>query len=461
MLTLWLVFGAGRDGGDSAWKQRVRRESGPTAWGGTARTVNEEGEETSTLPASQASIRALVDRLAPGWQPAQNVAAAHELAELAQSRQARRRVVKAGAVQPLVALLARHNSSLLEPACACLSVLAQDDEGRRLMISAGAARPLVLALRSTRSAVLREASGALWNMSHKNDEGVQAICTARAIPALVEQLRSADEHVLINALSTLANIAATPSGRTSVGGGNLGAVPAATRVLRSGGAGSRKAAARLLANLTHGPKSRTKTAATQISQAGGVPALVQMLGGGDESGRDEAVECLGNLAKDTELKSTIVHAFGTESGKNALAAASRLRGSAVQKAANGPRSRTSVEAGPSWRPRTAVSRRQRLGLDPPPRLGESTPVGKRGGGAGKTQGCRDFGLSENVQAAGAWKEQITKEEMPVPELLSCVARCRVGHRSATRQPRPWSHHMPDTSGNWGHVTTLTDKEDTM
>ena len=229
VLTLWLVFGAGRDGGDSAWKQRVRRESGPTAWGGTARTVNEEGEETSRLPASQASIRALVDRLAPGWQPAQNVAAAHELAELAQSRQARRRVVKAGAVQPLVALLARHNNSLLEPACACLSVLAQDDEGRRLMISAGAARPLVLALRSTRSAVLREASGALWNMSHKNDEGVQAICTARAIPALVEQLRSADEHVLINALSTLANIAATPSGRTSVGGGNLGAVPAATR----------------------------------------------------------------------------------------------------------------------------------------------------------------------------------------------------------------------------------------
>eukprot|EP01043_Picozoa_sp_COSAG02_P055572 COSAG02_NODE_6463_length_3555_cov_2.861979_2_plen_448_part_00 len=445
------------------------RESRPTSWGGTAPTVNEEGGETSGVPTSQTSIRALVDRLAPGWQPAQNVAAAHELAELAQSRQARRRLVKAGAVQPLVALLARHNNSLLEPACACLSVLAQDDEGRRLMISAGAARPLVLALRSTRSAVLREASGALWNMTHKNDEGVQAICTARAIPALVDQLRSADEHVLINVLSTLANIATTPSGRTSVGGGNLGTVPAATRVLRSGGAGSRKAAARLLANLTHGPNSRTKTAATQINQAGGVPVLVQMLGGGDESGRDEAVECLGNLAKDTKLKSTIVQAFSTESGDNALAAASRSRVSAVQKAANGPRSRTSVEAGPSWRPRTAVSRRQRLGLDPPPRLGETTSVGMRGahkvgqrsGRPGKDQGCRDFGLSENVQAAGAWKEQITKEEMPVSDLLSCVARCRVGQRSATRQPRPWSHHMPDTSGTWGHVTTTTNKEDTM
>ena len=158
-------------------------------------------------------------------------------------------------------MLARHNDSLLEPACACLSVLAQDDEGRRLMISTGAARPLVLALRSTRSAVLREASGALWNMTHKNDAGAQAIITARGIPALVEQLSSADEHLLINALSTLANIATTPSGRASVGAPNLGAVPAATRVVHSGGAASRRAAARLLANLTHGPKSVSNTAA--------------------------------------------------------------------------------------------------------------------------------------------------------------------------------------------------------
>jgi hypothetical protein len=454
-----------RGGGEEAWKQRVDKESGQRTWQSSAPAADADDDAgmAGGLATGEASIRALVDRLAPGWQAAQNVAAAYELAELAKERRARRRVVKAGAVPQLIALLARQNDSLLEPTCACLSVLAQDDEGRRLVISAGAARPLVQALRSSRSAVLREATGTLWNMTHKNDAGVQAICAARAVPALVQQLRSADEHVLINVLSTLANIATTASGRTSVGGANVGAVSAATDVLRTGGAGSRKAAAKLLAHLTHGPKSSANTAVAQINKAGGVPALVQMLGGDDESGRDEAVACLGNLSKDVKLKSSIVQAFGTPSGGNALAVASKSRGGggSVRKAANAPRSRTSVEASPNWHPRTAPSRRQRLGLDPPPRQGGGTRSGPRLQPKSRGGGARDFQLSENVQAAGAWKEQITKEEMPVPELLSCVARCRVGERHASRQPRPWSHYMADTSGSWGHVTATADKNDTM
>ena len=115
-----------------------------------------------------------------------------------------------------------------------------------------------------------------------------------------------------------------------------------------------------------------------------------------------------------------------------------------------------MEAGPAWHPRTAVSRRQRLGLEPRRGGAIDYATGRRAATAGrdhppaaKSGRYRDFKLSENVQAAGAWREQIEKEKMPVVDLLACVARCRVGERSATRQPRPWSQYMPDTSGTWG------------
>ena len=442
-----------RDGGDAvagdaAWRQRVAKEEGGPPRSAPAPWAEHELDEGAPNPAAgDASVRALVDRLAPGWQAAQNVAAAYELAELAKNARTRRRVVKAGAVPRLVALVGRQNDSLLEPSCACLSVLAQDNEGRRLIISSGAARPLVLALRSSRSAVLREATGTLWSMTHKNDAGVQAILQARSIPAMVRLLSSADEHVLINVLRALANVATTASGRTAVGGANVGAVAAATNVLRTGGAGSRKAAAHLLAHLTHGPQSSSNTSAGQISKAGAVPALVAMLAGGDESGRDDAVACLGNLSKDTKLKSTIVQAFGTPSGGSALAAATRSR-SSFSKAASGPRGRTSVEGGPSWHPRKAPSRRQRLGLDPSPGRGNVAAV-RRPGPRERSKGARNFELDQDVHMAGAWKEQVAREDMPVSDLLGCVARCRIGERTATRQPRPWSQHMPDTSGSWG------------
>ena len=96
-----------------------------------------------------------------------------------------------------------------------------------------------------------------------------------------------------------------------------------------------------------------------------------------------------------------------------------------------------MEAGPAWHPRTAVSRRQRLGLDP--RRGDAarSATGRRTATAArdhptaraKSGRCREFKLSENVQAAGAWREHIEKEEMPVGDLLACVARCRVPEHS--------------------------------
>eukprot|EP01044_Picomonas_judraskeda_P015715 COSAG03_NODE_2680_length_2529_cov_2.400412_2_plen_137_part_00 len=98
-----------------------------------------------------------------------------------------------------------------------------------------------------------------------------------------------------------------------------------------------------------------------------------------------------------------------------------------------------MEAGPAWHPRTAVSRRQRLGLDP--RRGDAarSATGRRTATAARDhptaraksadsssrwppaaaqlqvlafqqqpffQYCREFKLSENVQAAGAWREHM-------------------------------------------------------
>ena len=380
----------------------------------------------------------------------------HELTELARSQSGARKVVRAGAVQRLVALLTRQNESLLEPSCACLSHLAKDGEGRGIIVSSGAARPLVLALRSTRSAVLREATGVLWNMTHKSEQGVAAICAARAIPSLVQQLGSADEHVLINVLNTLANVATTASGRAKVGGPQVGAVAAACKVLRTGGAGSRTAAAKLMAHLTHGPKSGANTAASQLVAARGVAALVSLLSAGGDA-REHAAAALGNLARDAKYKNQIGDALGV----GGPGGGGRGK-SAVARAAASPRSRTVVESGPRWAPRKPPSRRQRLGLEPRRATAAAQEPAIPAAQRRRSGGTRDMSLSQSVTRLGAWKELCRQETIPQEQLQGHAARCRVGERVATRQPRPWSMYMGDTSGSWGHVTTeIRDGDDTL
>ena len=117
--------------------------------GGRARHPTSAPFATGDIPAlpedigtraSDSSIRSMVDRLAPSWQAAQNTAAASELASILEGSAARLRVMRCNPIPPIVALLALHNESVLEPCCACLYRLAQDDAARRVINAAGILR---------------------------------------------------------------------------------------------------------------------------------------------------------------------------------------------------------------------------------------------------------------------------------------------------------------------------------
>lgn len=480
-----------RTGKDIDWKQRVSKEEtiahnhithaveGPEA-GATRRHAWAGGDGAGAASggggggsSSAPSMRALIERLAPGWRAAENAAAAMELAQLCRASGAtRRQAVQMGAVKGLVGLLvaaaresqqsggSQSSSLLLEPVCACLSNLAQDAEGRRVINAAGAARPLVVAVRSSpRSSVVREASGALWNLSHKAvGDGVQQQLAAKAVPALVALLARADETVVVHALSALANIAADPSGRRVVGARSSGAVPAAAALLHGSGAPRVAAlAAKLLAHASHGPRdAHTLAVAAQLSAANAVPGLVSLLNG---AARDHAAACLGSLAGEGKLRKDIAGEIQKHSG-GGVGGAQRAFGHL----AASPRARTRVTKGPSWHPRrtgrggapSSASSRTRRGGGGAGVLGLDDPRGAAAGGRGgakEAASARSRGwFSSSVELSGYWKERLAKEDMSSAQLRQCVARCRVGGKEATRQPRPWSQHMPDTSGTWGHVS---------
>ena len=54
--------------------------------------------------------------------------------------------------------------------------------------------------------------------------------------------------------------------------------------------------------------------------------------------------------------------------------------------------------------------------------------------------------------SGYWKEMVRKETLSVSQLHASRGRCLRGGKVATRQPKPWSAYMPDTSGTAGHTT---------
>ena len=403
---------------------------------------------------SDASIRSLIDRLAPGWLASENTAAATELARLCGGTAARQRILKLNPVPTLVGMLARQNESVLEPCCSCLYKLAQEDSGRRIINAAGAVRPLVQALGSRRSAVVREACGALWNLGHRSEEGLKCMLSAKAVPALVRLLSQNDEQTILRSLGALANIATCAAGRQAIGAPASGAISAAVPLMHLGRGGNGgavcRAAVRLLAHLTNGPRDRTSiNIAGQLATAKAVPILVGLLA--TTTCRDDAASCLGNLGKEGKLKRHIIEAVAADEkkGGGAVSAAARL--------AMKPRNRSSVSRGPSWHPRAAPANGQRSSHL------TNRPTTAPGGGRTAEKATRRLAdgsierprslLTSSVEMSGYWRERLAKEDMSAAELNQSVSHCRIGGRVASRQPRPWSIHMPDTSGSWGHVST--------
>lgn len=200
----------------------------------------------------------------------------------------RARIVKLGALAPLVRMLTSTSSERCEAAAYCLSTLVYDD-GRhsREIVDAGAIPPLVHLLSSS-GGPCEAAVCCLRNLALG---GVEAdIVAAGAVPRLVRLLTGSTPTALHNTLVCLVALADhSDEHRSAIVA--AGAVPVLVRLLTGSTPVDADEAARCLATLAAG-RSEHRSA---IIAAGAIPVLVRLLISGAHDEVHYAAECLANL----------------------------------------------------------------------------------------------------------------------------------------------------------------------
>ncbi|KAJ0973699.1 hypothetical protein J5N97_015664 [Dioscorea zingiberensis] len=129
--------------------------------------------------------------------------AAMELRLLAKhSPENRLRIVRAGAVRPLISLISSSDSLLQEHGVTAIFNLSLRDENKGLIADAGAIKPLVQALRSSSPAARGNAACALLRLSH-SDALKATIARSGAIPPLISLLESGGLRAKKDAITAL------------------------------------------------------------------------------------------------------------------------------------------------------------------------------------------------------------------------------------------------------------------
>uniref|UniRef100_A0A0E0BWS1 Armadillo repeat-containing domain-containing protein n=1 Tax=Oryza meridionalis TaxID=40149 RepID=A0A0E0BWS1_9ORYZ len=254
--------------------------------------------------ATDGAIAALVEELES---PASSLddlrRAAMELRLLAKhSPDNRLRIVAAGALPPLVALLSRPDPLLQEHGVTALLNLSLREDNRGAVVGAGAVGPLVRALRSAASPAAREnAACALLRLAQLGGSAAAAIGRAGAVPVLVSLLESGGargKKDAATALYALCSGAPEENGPRAV---EAGAVRALLELMGEPERGMVEKAAYVLHALVGTAEGRAAAVAE-----GGVPVLVEMVEGGTPRHKEMATLCLLHVCEDSAAYRTMV-----------------------------------------------------------------------------------------------------------------------------------------------------------
>eukprot|EP00931_Biecheleriopsis_adriatica_P086685 TRINITY_DN61299_c0_g1_i1.p1 TRINITY_DN61299_c0_g1~~TRINITY_DN61299_c0_g1_i1.p1 ORF type:complete len:793 (+),score=180.63 TRINITY_DN61299_c0_g1_i1:143-2521(+) len=206
-------------------------------------------------------------------------------------------ILQAGAVLPLVEVLADTSSSpsLQEVAAALLGILAAEgDAAQSTLLRAGAVVPLVRLLKRDVPAPTRAAASALRNLAANNNRGQLAMAQAGAIAPLINLLSHSDPGIQAQAAAALGNMAGDSSENhydKQVTIARAGAVAPLLRLLDGGTAEVREGGAGALRMLaTNNVENQVA-----IAQSGAITPLVQLLQDESPTVREEASAALGNL----------------------------------------------------------------------------------------------------------------------------------------------------------------------
>ncbi|XP_040378642.1 U-box domain-containing protein 4-like [Oryza brachyantha] len=256
--------------------------------------------------ATDGAIAALVEELAS---PASSLddlrGAAMEIRLLAKHSQDNRvRIVAAGALPPLVALLSRADPLLQEHAVTALLNLSLCEENRAAVVDAGAVGPLVRALKSAASPAAREnAACALLRLAQLDGSAAAAIGRAGAVPVLVSLLESGGARGKKDAATALYALCSGAAARENRARAvEAGAVRALLELMADPERGMVDKAACVLHALVGGAEGRAAAVAE-----GGVPVLVEMVESGSPRQKEMATLCLLHVcAEDSSAYRTMV-----------------------------------------------------------------------------------------------------------------------------------------------------------
>ncbi|KAI7755493.1 hypothetical protein M8C21_031667 [Ambrosia artemisiifolia] len=224
------------------------------------------------------------------------------------------RIVDAGALPHLVALLKRHkndqncravNGAIRKAADAITNLAHENGNIKTLVRVEGGIPPLVELLQSADIKVQRAAAGALRTLAFKNDENKTQIVGCNALPTLVLMLQSEDVGIHYEAVGVIGNLVhSSPNIKKEVL--LAGALQPVIELLSSTCSESQREAALLLGQFA----AADTDCKVHIVQRGAVGPLIEMLQSSEAQLKEMSAFALGRLAQDTHNQAGIAHGGG-------------------------------------------------------------------------------------------------------------------------------------------------------
>ena len=230
-------------------------------------------------------------------------------------------VAAAGAISPLLDLVARGGDHLAKRNAlqTLTNLMYKDDTMRVAIFRAGCIRPVVMLLRSDDDLVKQQAAGLLKNLVYGTAIETQArlirdaVVAAGAVPALIEIVNTGSELSKAQATATLANLAAGHYDHKGLIAA-AGLVPLVDLV-RDGSDSCKRSAAMALRNLCTSSTEFAQLSDNRvaIAAAGAIPLLVAAETGSHAGVKEQASAALHNLGLDNvDNQVAIAKARGAE-----------------------------------------------------------------------------------------------------------------------------------------------------
>ncbi|KAK0576229.1 hypothetical protein LWI29_013960 [Acer saccharum] len=225
--------------------------------------------------------------------------AAMEIRLLAKNKSENRlQIAKAGAIRPLISLIASSDPQLQENGVTAILNLSLCDENKELIASSGAIKPLVRALKTGTPTAKENAACALLRLSQIEENKI-AIGRSGAIPPLVNLLEAGGIRGKKDASTALYSLCSVKENKIRAVESRI--MKPLVELMADFGSNMVDKSAYVLSLLVIAPEARTA-----LVEEGGIPVLVEIIEVGSQRQKEIAVAVLLQVCEDSVVYRTMV-----------------------------------------------------------------------------------------------------------------------------------------------------------